>query len=150
MKQCGVILVDDDTEDMDFLKEAMEESGMFNIIASCNAGSGLVYALQHSDKQLPDAIICDLNMPFRSGIEVHNGLRLLNNFADIPFILISGLAPSLSLELKAEQEGLATVMVKPSSLSGYRNFCIQLYSLLLKKVRLTAFLSAATGVPPPQ
>ena len=132
MKQCSVILVDDDTEDMDFLKEALEGSGWFNIVAACDAESSLVDVLQKAST-LPDAIICDLNLPAMTGIEVHNDLRALDSFADIPFILISGLEPSPYLDIKAKQEGLTTVMLKPSTVAGYSDFCTQLYNILLEK-----------------
>jgi len=132
MKQCSVILVDDDTEDMELLKEALEESGWFNIVAACDAESSLVDVLKTSGT-LPDAIICDLNLPARTGIEVHNDLRALDSFAEIPFILVTGLEPSPTLDSKAKQEGLTTVMLKPSSLAGYNDFCIKLYNILLEK-----------------
>ncbi len=132
MNQCSVILVDDDSDDIALLKEAMEESGKFNIVASCDAEKELIDILQHADK-LPDAIICDLNMPVKSGIEVHNDLRSLDSFSEIPFILMSGVEPSPTVELKAAKEGLATVLVKPYSVSGYHDFCIQLYSILVEK-----------------
>jgi len=132
MKQCSVVLVDDDSDDMALLKEAMEESGKFNIIAECDAEDELIDVLQHADN-LPDAIICDLNMPAKTGIEVHNDLRSLDSFADIPFILMSGMGPSPSVEIKAAEEGLTTVMIKPSSISGYYDFCVQLYSILVEK-----------------
>ena len=129
MKPCNVILVDDDADDMVFLKEAMEESGKFNIIASCNAEASLIDVLQHTE-QVPDGIVCDLNMPVKNGIEVHNDLRDLDGYADIPFVLVSGLEPSPAFEVKAAEEGLTTVMVKPTSMNGYRDFCVQLYSYL--------------------
>ncbi len=129
MKTCSVILVDDDSEDMAFLKDALEESGKFNIVAACNAEASLVDVLQHADK-LPDAIICDLNMPARNGIEIHNDLRALDSFADIPFILLSGLGPSPSMSVKVKQEGLSIIMLKPTSVSGYQNLCIELYDIL--------------------
>ena len=132
MKKCRVVLVDDDSDDIAFLKDAMEESGKFNIMAACNAEKDLIDVLQHADK-LPDAIICDLNMPLRSGIEVHNDLRSLDHFANIPFILMSGMEPSPSMELKVAGEGLATVMVKPTSITGYHDFCIRLFSILIGK-----------------
>ena len=132
MKQCEVILVDDDSDDIAFLKEAMEESGKFNIMAACDAEKKLIDVLEHADK-LPDAIICDLNMPLRSGIEVHNDLRSLDHFANIPFILMSGMEPSPTIKSKVAKEGLTIVMVKPASINGYQDFCRQLFSILAEK-----------------
>jgi CheY-like chemotaxis protein len=132
MEQWSVVLVDDDTDDMTFLREAMEESGRFHVIASCEAESGLIDVLQHAGK-LPDAIVCDLNLPIKNGIDVHKDLRSLQHLADIPFVLISGSEPSSSLGAKAAKEGLKAVMLKPSTIKGYRDFCLQLYKLLVEK-----------------
>lgn len=132
MKLCNVILVDDDIDDMVFLKDAMEESGRFTVLASCDAESELINVLQHTG-QLPDGIICDLNLPLKNAIDVHKGLRSLNNLSDIPFVLISGSKPLPSTETEAAEEGLSTIMVKPCSFQGYRDFCLQLYNMLAEK-----------------
>jgi len=98
----------------------------------CDAEADLVNALQEAGT-LPDAIICDLNMPARTGIEVHKDLRALDSFADIPFILVSGLEPAKSLNVKAKEEGLKTIMLKPCTVADYNDFCIRLYNILLEK-----------------
>ncbi|MBI3332827.1 MAG: response regulator [Candidatus Omnitrophica bacterium] len=102
-----VLLVDDDVELLDSLKEYLERQGY----AALTAGNGDA-ALQAAREGSPDLILLDLTLPKLSG---HKVLRLLKadaSLSQIPIVVITGRAAEEDRSL-ATSLGANAFLVKP-------------------------------------
>jgi CheY-like chemotaxis protein len=89
----AVLVVDDDPEQLKFLKRIIERAG-FNVIASASAVEALEVL---SDKEV-DIIVSDYKMPEMDGFEFLQALRSMDNFwtpGDVPVIMLTACGDDL-------------------------------------------------------
>ena len=78
-----IVLADDDTDDCNFFKEALEELTIDTILKIVHDGVQLMKYLLQEGTQVPDVLFLDLNMPLKNGMEClfeikqHEGLKQL-------------------------------------------------------------------------
>jgi DNA-binding response OmpR family regulator len=80
-----VMIVDDDKEFLEELNETLNLSG-YDMVAVNDAGSDVDVAAQTK----PDVIILDLKMPKKSGFQLADEIKHLQEIADIPIIAMTG------------------------------------------------------------
>ena len=78
-----ILIVDDDASILAFLKELLKTD--FNCIAAFNG----LEAIDLADKTEFDLIISDLRMPMMHGFELKKKLNTLENYKDVPFLIMS-------------------------------------------------------------
>ena len=79
-----VLVVDDDKDVLDLLKIFLSRAGYEPLLAD-----GAFAALALLEKERPDAIILDIMMPERSGIEALENIRFSEKNSAIPVICLS-------------------------------------------------------------
>jgi DNA-binding response OmpR family regulator len=79
-----VLIVDDHHDVLDLLKIFLSRAGYEPLLAD-----GAFAALAMLEHDRPDAIILDIMMPERSGIEVLENIRFSEHSSDIPVICLS-------------------------------------------------------------
>ena len=83
-----ILYVDDDDDDRDFFRGAIES--IDNSIILISAGNGLeALTLLDQDTTLPDLIFLDINMPLMNGITCLKELKLNERTAKIPVIMFT-------------------------------------------------------------
>jgi CheY-like chemotaxis protein len=82
-----VLVVDDEPDVVEFLKNLLEDNGYEVEVA--NDG---VQAMQNVTGNRPDLILLDLQMPEETGTGFYRKLRNRKDLRDIPVIIVSGLA----------------------------------------------------------
>ncbi len=102
-----ILLIEDNVEILDNLKEYLELAG-YRIISATNGEEGLEIALQH----IPDLIVCDVLMPGIDGYEVLRRLKQKPASANIPFIFSSSLSEKVD-KFQAIALGANDYFVKP-------------------------------------
>lgn len=70
-----ILLADDDEDDRDFFRDALEELKINTITTFVNDGSELMKYLDKPDIHLPHLIFLDLNMPLKGGMECLREIR---------------------------------------------------------------------------
>ena len=70
-------------------------------------------ALDVADREHPDIILLDLQLPGVSGFEVARRLRTQNDTADIPLIAVTGLTPPADGQPVDGWEPFESVICKP-------------------------------------
>jgi CheY-like chemotaxis protein len=85
----NVLIVEDDVEFRVLLTEIVEALG-YNPMSVSDAET----AVKQIDLHLPDAVITDYKLPSMSGEDLVRRIKL--NHADLPVVLITGYAPSIS------------------------------------------------------
>jgi DNA-binding response OmpR family regulator len=87
-KPLPVLIVDDEPNILDLLRDVLEEEG-FTVITASN-GAAALYLIQ----RIPVALVLtDLMMPLVSGIDLAHQLRSIPETATIPLLLMSAAMP---------------------------------------------------------
>jgi two-component system, cell cycle response regulator DivK len=79
-----IMIVDDNIEFLDELRETLELSG-YELIAVNHSSS----AVETAKETKPDVILVDLKMPDKSGFQLANELRQIQEFEDTPIIAMT-------------------------------------------------------------
>ena len=120
-----VLIVDDDPDDRDFLRTALEKAGVEPILALSSAQEVFAY-LQGIERteDLPKLIISDLNMPDINGYELLQSLRSTSRYQHIPVVICS--TSSLSTDVtRCLAAGASQYFEKPNTLEGFNNIPFQ-------------------------
>ena len=88
LQSFNIILADDDNDDRDFFKDALESS-LFKVSLEFAEDGRFLTEILHRMKQLPDLIFLDLNMPHKSGGECLVEIRKTERLKNIPVIIYS-------------------------------------------------------------
>ena len=84
-----LLLADDDIDDCDFFKDAIDElSATLNLTIVNNGVELMTYLLQNPDHP-PHLIFLDLNMPKKSGLECMVEIKSSDSLSHIPIIIYS-------------------------------------------------------------
>ncbi len=84
-----VLLADDDIDDCDFFKEALDEIDCPVTLTRVSNGVELMVFLMKDQEIHPDLIFLDLNMPKKSGIECLLEIKAMEEFIHTPIIVYS-------------------------------------------------------------
>ena len=123
----SILIADDDAEDRQMAKEALEESRLANNIYFVEDGEQLMNFLhnkgKYADKEKyarPGLILLDLNMPKKDGREA---LKEIKNDAHLKAIPIIVLTTSKAEEdiLKTYNLGVSSFITKPVTFDGLVN-----------------------------
>jgi response regulator RpfG family c-di-GMP phosphodiesterase len=127
MDRIKVILVDNDPDELFFMKRGFESSKLYEIIGQFSGGDDVMKYLYES-KRLPDLVITDLNMPGKSGIEIAREITLNPRLTFIKVIVLSLAFGNNDFSLKQSGRGGSPFLFqKPSSLLEYQSFAMKLY-----------------------
>jgi signal transduction histidine kinase len=102
-----ILIVDDDTEMRDTLREILEDAG-FSVTT---AADGLL-ALTEIEASIPDLVISDISMPRMDGHGLYEAVRAREQWAQLPFIFVSGLGERDEIR-QGKLLGVDDYLVKP-------------------------------------
>ena len=126
MEKIKVILVDNDADELFFMEKGFESSELFTIVAQFSNGLELYEFLDDAD-DLPDLIITDLNMPWKSGIEIASELGSNTAYESIVVVVLSITPESNRAYFQESLRGKSLFIPKPTSMLEYKAFAIALY-----------------------
>jgi DNA-binding response OmpR family regulator len=102
-----VLIVDDEPNNVDFLEQALEDSG-YQLITATNGQE----ALNKIQSEQPDLVLLDLAMPIMDGFAVLAEVKADQVLRDIPVIIISAEHDSKSV-VKGIKQGAEDYLTKP-------------------------------------
>ena len=120
-----VLIVDDDFNVKTTIDFMLKKMGVVNVEYASDGD----YALQYLDdpQNRVDFIICDWNMPKKTGIELLREVRTVD--PDLPFFLVTGRADPESI-VTAKAAGVSGYILKPFSFKDFE----KKLSILLKDI----------------
>lgn len=127
-KPLGIIIADDDFDEIDLLKAAFEKHPNFEIMDCVNNGQGIIDAVAKSKKR-PDIILTDMYMPIVNGLEATEILRTKEENTSIPVIIFSTTINS-SITEKAAHLGIIGTLIKPFTMDNYNTLPDQVAKML--------------------
>jgi CheY-like chemotaxis protein len=118
--QKKIYLVDDDSDDRLFIKNAFTELQVEINIVEAENGIELLRLLE-DENDLISMIILDMNMPRMNGLETLTSLKSHPVFNKIPVVMLST-ASDVNLISSAYESGVYNYVIKPVSHGAYIDF----------------------------
>lgn len=132
MKKYSIIIVENDEDEQEFMKEGFDTVGLFNIVAQATNGNQLLAWLDEHPDQLPDIILSDLNMPGKNGYDIITEIKDTPQWAHIPVIITSTSSTKTIID-KCLALGAADYVVKPETFIEYAPYIQRLYHRIEEK-----------------
>lgn len=88
-KKLNVLLADDDSDDCDFFKIALDALPLITKLKTVNDGEQLMNYLSENYENLPNILFLDINMPRKNGIECLSEIKQDNKLKDLPVVMFS-------------------------------------------------------------
>ena len=130
MKKVKVVLVDNDEDELLFMKSGFESTGLFTVMAHIFNSEELFELLNYSGEALPDLIISDLNMPRKNGIDILKAIHGNPAFSHIRVIILSISASKLFMQ-QALNAGAYAYFAKPQKFNDYAPFAYMIYDKVI-------------------
>lgn len=135
-----ILLVEDNTSDVDLLKESLVSYSMAYNMNVVNDGIEAMLYLNKEGKYAqrirPDLIILDLNLPKKNGFEVLKEIKTNPILVCIPVIILTSSQVSVDVKTCYTLHANAYI-VKPNNLSGFRNVVRQLEAFWFETAELS-------------
>jgi CheY-like chemotaxis protein len=88
-KQLNILLADDDMDDCNFFKQALNALSLETHLTTVNDGDELMTYLSGNADNLPDVLFLDINMPRKNGFECLSEIRQDTQFKNLPVVVLS-------------------------------------------------------------
>ena len=111
MNKKRILLVDDEPDLVRITSYRLQKAGYVILVAESGT-----QGLQLAQRERPDLILLDLNLPYMNGYDVCRALKTDPNLKNIPIIVFS--ASSESIKEKSEEIGASAYIVKPFEISN--------------------------------
>jgi CheY-like chemotaxis protein len=135
MKQCQILVVDDDIEDQEIISEHFNKAGFLEGVSYVENGQEAINFLETmvaSKCHLPRLVILDLNMPVLNGTETLAKLKTDPRYKDVPVVIFSTSDNGIEKE-KCLAFGAEDYIIKPMTYKEGQNVMKKFLSLLDKK-----------------
>ncbi len=116
-KPIDILLVEDDIDDVDLLKEALSENNILYNMTVIMEGDKVITYLEGVQK-LPQIIVMDLNLPKTGGKEILHEMKRSVELTEIPVVILT---TSSSLEdiHYCSTLGVNKFITKPATIDGW-------------------------------
>lgn len=132
----ATILIVDDSRMVRTLVRGALEAGGFNVVEAIHGA----HALTQLDRQTPDLMITDVNMPEMDGLTLVERVRPQARFAHLPILMLTT-ETAEDLKQRGRQAGANGWMVKPFSPTQLR----ETVALVLERARSGALFAKKSG-----
>lgn len=132
MNKQKIVIVENDVDEQFFMREAFENSGLFDIMAIVKNGDTLLEWLTGNNNNLPDVILSDLNMPGKNGYDILEDMKADPRYANLPVVITSTSSTKNTVD-KVLSLGAAGYMAKPDTFIEYEPFAKRLHDIVGEK-----------------
>ncbi|WP_331347055.1 response regulator [Cellvibrio sp. UBA7661] len=108
--QIRVLLVDDDQVICELVAAYLNTAGIYLIDFANDGMRGI--SMLYDTNPIYDLVLCDWNMPGKSGIEVHNAMRAAERYLGTVFMLVTAVSQAKQIR-SAIEDGVDDYVVKP-------------------------------------
>ncbi|MDP4172588.1 MAG: response regulator [Bacteroidota bacterium] len=132
------LLVEDNEADIFLISLLLEESLYQDKLTVINDGAEAIKYLsppKNSKKvKLPDLMILDLNLPRRSGLEVLQTIKDIEELKDLKIVVLTSSENQEDVIL-SKQLGAIEYFSKPTKLSEYENIVKSIFEIAHKQIK---------------
>ena len=125
-----VYLVDDDSEDLEIVQQAIFEHSYKGPVLTLGNGKRLIEKLTTDNgEEKPEVIVLDLNMPLVDGFETLSRIRQHPVFQKTPVIILTA-SSNKADEERCYALGCNSFLTKPSKMSDYKELTVLIKQFL--------------------
>ena len=129
-ERIDLLLADDDTDDCDFFKDALNDLPLNTTLTTVHNGVELMKLLTQKEYKLPHALYLDLNMPRKNGFECLSEIKTNETLKKLPVFIFSTSFDKEVVQLLYAQ-GANYYIRKPAEYSNLKK-------IILKSINLVA------------
>jgi len=118
-KPLDILLIEDDIDDVDLLKEALDDNNVHYEMEVIMEGDKVYNYLKESEK-LPGIIVMDLNLPKTDGKEILQEIKSNSPFVDIPIIVLTTSSSKDDIDY-CNKMGISKFITKPATIDGWNS-----------------------------
>ena len=119
MKTCKILIIDDDTDDVEILAEAFTQSGVDGVHYVHTAMQAFMFLEGlKAPEELPKLIVTDHYLPGITGPEFVRDLKGMDRYKHIPVVVLSTIKTEAQIE-KYREMGAADYLIKPTTYDEY-------------------------------
>ena len=118
-KPLDILLIEDDIDDVDLLKEALDENNVQYQMEVIMEGDKVYPYLENIDT-LPGIIVMDLNLPKTDGKEILLELKSSSPFTNIPIIVLTTSSSKEDIDY-CNRMGISKFITKPATIEGWNS-----------------------------
>jgi DNA-binding response OmpR family regulator len=116
-KPLDILLVEDDIDDVDLLKDALNDNNVSYEMEVIMEGDKVYNYLKESER-LPGIIVMDLNLPKTDGKEILQEIKSNSPFIDIPIIVLTTSSSPDDMAY-CNSMGISKFITKPVTIEGW-------------------------------
>lgn len=116
-KTLDILLIEDDIDDIDLLKDALDEKEVSYQMEVIMEGDK-VYSYLESVEDLPEIIVMDLNLPKIGGKEILKEIKSSFTFTEIPIIVLTTSSAKEDIDY-CNSMGISKYITKPATIDGW-------------------------------
>ena len=132
--KADILVVEDDDEDIDFIKQAFSKIEGMSVEYFSNSFDVIMY-LKTPANALPALIITDYNMPRIDGFNLVAFLKRSENFHTIPLVVLTGNINDIEKE-RLISAGVFKIYSKPDEVKGYVRIAKELIEIAKEQSQL--------------
>jgi two-component system response regulator len=120
-----IVVVDDDEAQILLIETCYKKSNKENELVCLQSGEEFLLHLENvssGKSRVPELVLLDINMPKISGFEVLEKVRSLNQFENVPIIMMLTTSESEKDKLKAQELKANAYFSKPYDAKSYIDF----------------------------
>lgn len=118
-KILDILLIEDDIDDVDLLKEALDDNDVQYQMEVIMEGDK-VYSYLTTVNTLPEIIVMDLNLPKTGGKEILRELKSASSFTQIPIIILTTSSSREDIDYCTSM-GISKFITKPATIDGWNS-----------------------------
>jgi len=118
-KPLDILLIEDDIDDVDLLKEALNDNNVHYKMQVIMEGDKVYSYLKESEK-LPGIIVMDLNLPKTGGKEILQEIKSTTPFINIPIIVLTTSSSKDDMDY-CNKMGISRFITKPATIEGWNS-----------------------------
>ncbi len=119
METCKILIVDEDTDDIEILANAFKSNGVESVHYVHTAMQAFMYLQKAKNKEeLPKLIVTDLYLPGITGVKFLADLKTMAPYKHIHIFILSGSNNGNEIE-RYRQMGAVDYLVKPNNYDEY-------------------------------
>jgi DNA-binding response OmpR family regulator len=111
-----ILLIEDDPDDVELLRDSLNNFDVFYEMNVINDGA-LVSDYLKTNREIPDVIVLDLNLPRVHGKEILKEIKFRSIYSEVPLLILTTSSAREDMEY-SYQHGAKKFLRKPTNMEG--------------------------------
>jgi len=126
-KPLDILLIEDDMDDVDLLKDALDENKVLYQMEVIMEGDKVYKYLTDADV-LPEIIVMDLNLPKTGGKQVLMEIKSFSPFTKIPIVVLTTSSAKNDIDY-CNSMGISKFITKPATIDGWNTTIVSIINI---------------------